>query len=361
MELGQLERLFYTAGYDKIATNLPEYTFYFRNESQAVTVLFVIDCRKGIYISEDQYAHMKEKGREFFSARGAENIHMLSLVLGADGQTGRILCAGDAFCWVIDTDNDRLVVYENQVPDFYGWKAVLEDFLTQLPLYEDDAQAQSADRAVSGQRRWDKERLLRMPWVNISLVAVNVVIFLICTFTGELLYNKGMLGLSEITEHRAYYRMITSMFLHADVQHLFSNMIVLYYIGEIVEKKAGHISYAVIYFCSGFMGNVFSLGYDLLLEDLNRYPQSGSGVYSLGASGAVFGIEGALFLLALINRGKAEYITAGRLAFVIVFSLYCGLTSTNINNAAHIGGVLTGFAVTALLMLLKPRLKIKKG
>jgi len=67
---------------------------------------------------------------------------------------------------------------------------------------------------------------------------------------------------------RAYYRMVTSMFLHADIEHLFSNMIVLYYVGEIVEDKLGHIPYVVLYFLSGIAGDVFSMGYELLTGDL---------------------------------------------------------------------------------------------
>ena len=200
--------------------------------------------------------------------------------------------------------------------------------------------------------KWNRERIAQMPWVNICLVAVNVIVFLICTFTGELLYNKGAFGVTEIMEDGSFYRMFTSMFLHADTQHLFNNMIILYFIGEIVEKKVGHIPYVLIYFLSGIAGDVFSMGIELL---------SGEYYSSVGASGAVFGVEGALFLLVLFNRGKLESITLGRLAFAILFSLYCGFTGTNTNNAAHVGGILAGFAITALIMFLRPQHQNKKG
>ena len=202
------------------------------------------------------------------------------------------------------------------------------------------------------QEQWNRERIAQMPWVNICLVAANVIVFLICTFTGELLYNKGAFGVAEILEDGSFYRMFTSMFLHADTQHLFNNMIILFFVGEIVEKKVGHIPYVLLYFLSGIAGNVFSMGYELL---------SGEYYSSVGASGAVFGVEGALFLLVLLNRGKLESITMGRLAFAILFSLYCGFTGTNTNNAAHIGGILAGFAISALIMFLRPLHQNKKG
>ena len=205
---------------------------------------------------------------------------------------------------------------------------------------------------ADGRKQWTGEQLAQLPWVNICLVAANVIIFLICTFTGELLYNIGAFGVSDIIEDGSYYRMFTSMFLHADTQHLFNNMIILFFVGEIVEKKVGHIAYVLIYFLSGIMGDVFSMGYEFL---------SGEFYSSVGASGAVFGVVGALFLLVLLNRGRLESITMGRMAFAILFSLYNGFTSTSTNNAAHVGGILTGFAITALIMFLRLLRRNKKG
>ena len=201
-------------------------------------------------------------------------------------------------------------------------------------------------------KKWGRKRIAQAPWVNICLVAVNVILFLICTFTGELLYNKGAFGAAEIMADGSYYRMITSMFLHVDAQHLFNNMIILFFVGELVEKRIGHISYLLVYFLSGIAGDVFSMGYELL---------SGEYYSSVGASGAVFGVEGALFLLVLLNHGRLESITMGRMAFAILFSLYCGFTDTSTNNAAHVGGILVGFASTALIMFLRPLHQNKKG
>ena len=154
-----------------------------------------------------------------------------------------------------------------------------------------------------------------------------------------------------IVEDGSYYRLITSMFLHVDTGHLFNNMIILYFVGEIVEKRMGHLPYAILYFLSGIAGGVLSMGYELL---------SGNYTSSVGASGAVFGVEGALLLLVLLHHGRLESVTLGKLVFVIVFSLYCGFTSTDVNNAAHIGGVLMGFALAACFRMLRPYFKAGK-
>ena len=351
MELEQIESLFYSVGYHKILTNLPEYVFYYRKESQGITAIFVIDYKKGIYISEDQYVHMKEKCAEFFGASGEKDVHLLSLILSEDTEAAKKLCVSDSFCWMIDLENSRLIIHENQVPDFYGWKAVLEDFLVHLP-YNTEYTGESVTQVQARKReRWTGERIAAMPWVNICLVAANVIVFLICAFSGELLYNKGAFGVIEVMQDGSYYRIITAIFLHADAQHLFSNMIVLYYVGEIVERKLGHLTYIMVYFLSGVAGNVFSAGYELLLGEYYS---------SVGASGAVFGMEGALLFLVIMNHGKLEQMTTGRLVFAIMFSLYSGFTSTNINNAAHIGGVLMGFAATAIVIIMRSQIRTRK-
>lgn len=329
----QIERLFCADGYHKTPSNLPEFTFYWRKEHQGITVILVIDYRREIFISVEQYAHVKEKIVEFFRARGEGEIHMLSLIVSPDMEKAKRLCVTDSFCWVLDSETKRLIIYENQAEDFYGLRKKLEDFL---------AGSLSAP---------DIRRSAKLPWVNICLVAVNVVVFLICTFTGDLLYNKGAFGIRQITADRSYYRMITSMFLHSDINHLFGNMIVLYGVGEIVEKETGHIPYVIIYFLSGIAGDIFSMGYELL---------SGDYYSSVGASGAVFGVEGALLVLLIMHRGRPEQVTLRRLVIAIVFSLYCGFTESNVNNAAHIGGVLMGFAATAVIMMLEPRIRTGK-
>lgn len=342
MTLEQLDYLFASNEYYKIPSNLPEFFFYFHKENQGINVVYVINYRSGLYISGDQYCHLKEKIREFFAQKGEQEVHIMSLILSDNLNKAKQLCVTDRFCWIIDTIADRLIILENQVSDFYGWKRLLEDYLNQLPYQQEEfTQEESADPKHTD--RWKPEQFKKIPWVNIGLVTINVIVFLICTFTGDLLYNKGAFGVMDIIENKSYYRMLTSMFLHADVGHLFSNMIVLYYVGEIVEDKLGHLPYAVLYFLSGIAGDIFSMGYELLTGDY---------ISSVGASGAVFGVEGALLLLIILHHGKIESMTTGRVAFAIVFSLYCGFTGTNVNNAAHVGGVLMGFAASAVISLL---------
>lgn len=332
LTLDRLENLFFERGYEKIPSNLPEFNFYCHREVQGINVLHVIDYRQGLYISEDQYTHLKEQIEAFFYHRGERDVHVMTLVLCDDTEKARKLCEKDSFCWIIDSCAYRLLIHETQVADFYGWRDILEEYLFALTR---EGAAEAKPAAVPK----TKVDWRALSWVNIILVTVNVIIFLICTFTGDLLYNKGAFDVTALWRGE-WYRLFTSMFLHWNVEHLISNMIVLYYLGAIVERRLGAVPYTVLYILSGLAGNIFSMGYELLV---NTYGSSA------GASGAVFGVEGALLLLVMTHRGKLESMTAGRVAFAIAFSLYCGFTSVGVNNAAHVGGVLMGFAAAAVI------------
>ena len=326
----QLNEFFAEEGYVGIPSNLPEFTIYFQMEHTYVNVFHVVYYRSNLYISKDQYLHIKEKIRNLFLEKGISQIHILSLIVCDDGNKARQLCADDTMSWIINPYENRLMIFENQVSNFYGMRDKLEYFLTHL---EDGEQTENISGAEAGKHK--------IPIVTAVLVMMNVLIFLLCTFTGDLLYNRGALSLREVLADGQFYRLFTSMFLHWDAEHLFSNMIVLYYVGAIVERELGALPYMALYLLSGLVGNLFSVGYYELF--VNIYGSSA------GASGAVFGVEGALLFLVMIRRGRLESMTLGRVAFAVAFSLYCGFTSAGVNNAAHVGGVLMGFTAAAVI------------
>lgn len=180
----------------------------------------------------------------------------------------------------------------------------------------------------------------RIPWCSAVLTAVNIVVFLACQFYGSILYPEGTFSILYLIRNGEYYRLVTAMFLHADISHLANNMILLYFGGEIVEKTVGRIRYLILFFLSGICGNLFSAVYEL---------STGSFYESIGASGAVFGLVGGLFYLVLAKKGRAAGMSVQRMVLMIALSLYSGFQSVMVNNAAHLGGLLGGFLLAFLL------------
>lgn len=189
-----------------------------------------------------------------------------------------------------------------------------------------------------------------MPIVSGLLVAINVIVYLICTFTGNLLYNMGRLDVTSVIVNGEYGRVVWSMFLHSNISHIFNNMVILFFLGSMIEKEVGHIRYAILYFLSGIGGGALSLLYKAMTFDLSG---------SIGASGAVFGLDGALLALILFSGRGMSNISPNRVILMIILSLYNGFTGENIDNAAHIGGLITGFLVGIVICIIDKRKKVK--
>ncbi len=180
-----------------------------------------------------------------------------------------------------------------------------------------------------------KERIM-----TIGLIAINILFFLISVLSGDLLYHKGAFSLQYLLAGREWQRFITSMFLHTDAAHLGGNMLMLYMAGELVEQYIGRGKFAALYFLSGISGSLLYAAYEFLTNDYKD---------SIGASGAVFGVIGALLIIVVRNHGRYGDITAGRMGFMIAYMAYMGFRTPNVNNAAHIGGLLGGMILMAAL------------
>ena len=177
-------------------------------------------------------------------------------------------------------------------------------------------------------------RWKELPIVSGALVAVNVVVYFLCMFNGGRLYSLGSLSVSGVLERREYGRVLWAMFLHSGMAHIFNNMLILFFMGAMIEKEIGHICFALLYFLSGIGGNLCSLFFKVVNSD-----SSGS----IGASGAIFGLDGVLLAMVLLSGRKMETATPARVFAMILLSLYNGFSSDNIDNAAHVGGLVVGF------------------
>ena len=180
---------------------------------------------------------------------------------------------------------------------------------------------------------------------TIGIAVANIIVFLLLSFGGRMedgmyMLEHGAMYVPFVVEYKEYYRLFTCMFLHFGFAHLMNNMLTLVVIGWNVEMFVGKIRFLVIYFLSGLGGNLLSMAVDIWKQDYS---------VSAGASGAIFGLTGAMLCLPILNHGRAGNITKQGMIVMIFISLYMGFTSGGVDNFAHIGGLLTGCLVTTLL------------
>lgn len=177
------------------------------------------------------------------------------------------------------------------------------------------------------------------------LAIINVIVFIVLSFGGMTedayyMYQKGAMFVPAIIEEQEYYRLFVSMFMHFGFAHLLNNMLSLAVLGKYIEPLLGKVKFLLVYLLSGIAGNLLSFFYEVVTQDY---------AVSAGASGAVFGLTGALLCIVVLNRGRLGSITKQRVFLMVGLSVYNGFISSGINNAAHIGGLIVGFLLTGLL------------
>lgn len=182
------------------------------------------------------------------------------------------------------------------------------------------------------------------PFFTYCIMVINVLLFILLEMNGgstriATLIEFGAKYNPAILENNEWWRIISSTFLHIGVLHLIMNMLAVYYLGTIVERIYGRWRFLLIYFLAGIGGGLASLAFTVNV--------------SAGASGAIFGLFGALLFFGLIYK-RIFFQTMGyNILLILAINLIFGLFVQQIDMAAHLGGLLAGFIASAIVYLPK--------
>lgn len=170
---------------------------------------------------------------------------------------------------------------------------------------------------------------MKKPYITYALIGINTIIFVISMFINILplfAVNRYFIV------HGEYYRLITGIFLHNGILHLIFNMYSLYVIGTQLESFLGKAKYLIVYLLSGLAGSVLSIYF--------------SNSFSVGASGAIFGLLGSLLYFGYHYRVYLDSVIKSQIIPLILFNLMLGFMLRGIDNWAHIGGLIGGIFST---------------
>jgi membrane associated rhomboid family serine protease len=180
----------------------------------------------------------------------------------------------------------------------------------------------------------------QMGRVTQVLIGINLVVFVMTVASGanffnghpgsSTVYNRFALVPAEIA-HGQWYRLITAAFLHYGILHIFFNMYALLIVGPQLEHALGRIRYVALYVLAGIGGGVLSLAVGPVNEQ------------AAGASGAIFGLFGALYIVA-----RHQNLQTNAIAGTIAINLVITFTISNIDWRGHVGGLVVGAAVAAI-------------
>ena len=206
-----------------------------------------------------------------------------------------------------------------------------------------------------------RQPVMAVPWVrresSISLTQVflgaNVMVFMAMVlasgpsldFNGEVMVHFGA-NFGPLTLSGQWWRLLTYMFLHGGLMHIAFNMWCLWDLGALCESLYGRWTYAAIYFITGIAGGLASVGWN-------------PGVLTVGASGAIFGLAGALISSFYLGEFSVPRVaiqgTLRSLLFFVGFNVLFGSFVPGIDNACHAGGLVSGLIVGALIARLAPQ------
>lgn len=237
---------------------------------------------------------------------------------------------------------------------FYKTKSNLTEFIDRLNQdlkikYEGNEEDRSnrivenkniIAQAITSQKK-QAEKNISKPYLTVLLIAINIFIFLLMTINGgttdpEQLVKYGA-NFNPLIIQGEWWRFISSMFIHIGLLHLFMNMLALYYLGILVERIYGSLRFFIIYFLSGIAGSVTSFAFSINI--------------SAGASGALFGMFGALIYFSLFNRSEFGRALNRNIITILAINIIFGIMIPQIDMGAHLGGLVAGLIAAAIVGL----------
>jgi rhomboid protease GluP len=220
-------------------------------------------------------------------------------------------------------------------------------------------QHEAAQRGELGEDA--KQPVMAAPWVRREssvtlaqvLVGANVMVFIAMVlasgpsldFTGQVEVHFGA-NFGPYTLSGDWWRLVTYMFLHGGLMHIAFNMWCLWDLGALCESLYGRWTFACIYLITGIAGGLASVAWN-------------PGVLSVGASGAIFGLAGALLASFYLGEFSVPKVaiqgTLRSLLFFVGFNVLFGAVVSGVDNACHVGGLISGLILGALIARVAPQ------
>lgn len=228
----------------------------------------------------------------------------------------------------------------NEFPNILEVEDVKEEGIELFIKLTDDINKKNYEETKKAEEVFSKKK----PIMTYIFLAVSLIIFIITALESlnfielkpNVLYKYGALVNFDMMGKNIIelYRLVTSIFLHGGLLHLLCNMYSLYVIGHQLESFFGKTKYTIIFIGSGIIGNLLSMAF---LQDT---------YVSVGASGAIFGLLGALLYFGYHYRVYLSGVIKSQILPLIILNLIIGFIATSINNLAHIGGLIGGVLIS---------------
>ena len=372
-------------GYRRVTLNTSEIVLYYSEEAFDIYSVVLFQMPEGTEFSPSQVENILSQIKIDFAGKREKRGHVLPVFITADtARTRRSTNTSFGQGWILEETTGRLFVYD--MPDAYytPLRQLAERDIYGAPqarMPDTGSMNAGTQPGVSGTAntgrsytyapgtaprrtcsyapaRPARQRIAHFSMMNSILILANIAVYLWLIIGGidGVAFNRkisdGALYWPMIVEQKQYYRLFTYMFLHYGFSHIFNNMLVLGVIGDNLERAAGKVRYLIIYLGAGVLAGLTSVVWNM---------SQNQDVYCVGASGAIFGVVGAMAWILIVNRGRLEDLKLYQIILFVALSLYSGIVSEGVDNAAHIGGFAAGFLLAVLIYRRKKPDPVSRG
>ncbi|MEA4816697.1 MAG: rhomboid family intramembrane serine protease [Lachnospiraceae bacterium] len=245
--------------------------------------------------------------------------------------------------WCVDLESKKLLIPEGSADKILN----IQDVLKRAINEEEEPKVELSKRIKKAFSLSELELKIKIPFLTYFIIAINGFVLIYMYYSGNeaCIINGYAKNSQRIFLNGEYYRLFTSMFLHKDVYHLLYNAFSLYLFGTRCEKYMGRGAFAIIYLASGLAGGFLS---SIILRGT-----------SIGASAGVFGVLGALLALAKKSSRSVEGLTFFSMMVLALIGIAMGFLEPDIDNVAHLGGVISGFLIEFMILRKKNKKEYK--
>ncbi|NLK98999.1 MAG: rhomboid family intramembrane serine protease [Epulopiscium sp.] len=307
------------------------------------TILYIINFWNMLNIDYDTFFHRnasyEKKLREFFEQLNCSHIIVLNLLITEEAMEFNNISefhpGKDIYSvsWIVQLPTKKILVNKGDTDEVLNVKQLVHKVFNIIdPTYESEEENFRKYRDRIKRKIPLKERSSNTV-LTYGLIGINIVIWLLMELNGGSQDVNTLLsfGANEpflVLKRDQYWRLVTSMFLHIGLSHLLYNSFALYLFGTRIERYYGKIKYLLIYFISGTIGSIASIFF--------------SNTVSAGASGAIYGLLGALLYLAYKTRKEIDGLNTYTILVMALIGIGLGWIMPSIDNAAHVAGFLSG-------------------
>lgn len=337
-----LSSYFEARHFQVIPTDVENVVMYATRQKNNLYLINIIALDNNYIFDFERYEHYRQTTKLQFSKVPSDKIILLNILItdSPDGVYKHVNVTpnlGEDFVdvhWIVDGPNKQLVIPNKQIRNIIGLEKSIQELLT-----------------TGMQEFYELTRNHKQSHISLFLIVINVFIWIFLEYNGgstnsTTLLTFGAINVDIIQGTGSYWRLFTAMFLHIGFTHLAYNVFALYIFGSRLEKYINIPKYLWIYIFSGLLGSIFSFGGSLIM---------GASPIAAGASGAIYGLLGAILVLSKASGQSIEGLDSYMMWLIFISGIVYSVVSPSVDAFAHVGGFVGGMLASAPIVILDKR------